>query len=390
MSLNETPKGERIHIGFFGQRNAGKSSLVNKITGQNLSVVSDVLGTTADPVTKAMELDNLGAVMLVDTAGIDDAGTLGEMRVEKTIKMIDKTDVAVLVTDGALTSADKELILKFKEKNIPYIVAHNKCELNFQKKALSDNEVYVSAKENINIDVLKSKLSEMGNGKLLRRIIGDFVKENDIILLVTPIDESAPKGRLILPQQQTIRDILDSDGICITVKETQLSEALKKVTPKLVITDSQVFSKVSEIVPENIPLTSFSILFARYKGNLWENVKGAKIIDSLCDGDTVLISEACTHHRKCEDIGTVKIPALIKKYTKKSVNFEFTSGGDFPEDLKKYKLIIHCGGCMITEREMKSRIEKAMAEKIPITNYGVAISYMNGILERATKIFNEF
>ena len=388
--MNETPKSERVHIVFFGKRNAGKSSLINAVCGQRVSIVSDVLGTTADPVTKAMELDNLGAVMLVDTAGIDDAGTLGEMRVEKTIKMIDKTDVAVLVTDGALTSADKELILKFKEKNIPYIVAHNKCELNFQKKALSDNEVYVSAKENINIDVLKSKLSEMGNGKLLRRIIGDFVKENDIILLVTPIDESAPKGRLILPQQQTIRDILDSDGICITVKETQLSEALKKVTPKLVITDSQVFSKVSEIVPENIPLTSFSILFARYKGNLWENVKGAKIIDSLCDGDTVLISEACTHHRKCEDIGTVKIPALIKKYTKKSVNFEFTSGGDFPEDLKKYKLIIHCGGCMITEREMKSRIEKAMAEKIPITNYGVAISYMNGILERATKIFNEF
>ena len=388
--MNETPKSERVHIVFFGKRNAGKSSLINAVCGQRVSIVSDVLGTTADPVTKAMELDNLGAVMLVDTAGIDDAGTLGEMRVEKTIKMIYKTDVAVLVTDGALTSADKELILKFKEKNIPYIVAHNKCELNFQKKALSDNEVYVSAKENINIDVLKSKLSEMGNGKLLRRIIGDFVKENDIILLVTPIDESAPKGRLILPQQQTIRDILDSDGICITVKETQLSEALKKVTPKLVITDSQVFSKVSEIVPENIPLTSFSILFARYKGNLWENVKGAKIIDSLCDGDTVLISEACTHHRKCEDIGTVKIPALIKKYTKKSVNFEFTSGGDFPEDLKKYKLIIHCGGCMITEREMKSRIEKAMAEKIPITNYGVAISYMNGILERATKIFNEF
>ncbi len=392
MSLNEKVSAERIHIAFFGLRNAGKSSVVNAVTGQSLSVVSDVKGTTTDPVKKAMELLPLGPVVIIDTAGIDDEGALGELRVEKTKKILNKTDIAILVIDAVkgMQKEDIALTEDFKKRNIPFIIAFNKVDLLSEKSALNDNEIYVSAKENFNIDELKNLI-----GKLIKTqentektLLGDIVKENDLIVLVTPIDSSAPKGRLILPQQQTIRELLDIGATVVVTKDTELKATLEKFKnpPKLVITDSQAFKKVSAIVPETIELTSFSILFARYKGELWGAVEGANKLDELQDGDLVLISEGCTHHRQCGDIGTEKLPNWIKKYTNKNIGFDFTSGSDFSEDLSKYKLIIHCGACMLTEREMKTRISLAEKQQIPISNYGIIIAKINGILERAVKM----
>lgn len=395
MSLNNTPSSERIHIGFFGQRNAGKSSVVNAVTGQKLSVVSDIKGTTTDPVKKAMELLPIGPVIILDTAGTDDTGELGKLRIEKTMQALSKTDIAVLVCDvtTGLTKDDKNLIEKFKEKNIKYLIAYNKCDLPFEEFNLENNEILISALKNININKLKEKLAEFGKERISdKRIVGDLLEKDDIAVLVTPIDSAAPKGRLILPQQMTIRDILDSCAVSVTIKETELKNTLKilKKKPKIVITDSQVFSYVSKLVPDDIPLTSFSILFSRYKGNLETAVKGAYILNDLKDNDTVLISEGCTHHRQCDDIGTVKLPKWICKFTNKKINFEFTSGTEFPDEkkLKKYSLIVHCGGCMLNEREMKSRINCAKSAGVPITNYGILIAHINGILKRATEIFN--
>ena len=396
MSLNEKVSAERIHIAFFGLRNAGKSSVVNAITNQSLSVVSDVKGTTTDPVKKAMELLPLGPVVIIDTPGIDDEGDLGELRVEKTRKILNKTDVAVLVVDSTkgIQKEDLSLIEDFKKRNIPFIIAFNKSDLLSEKTTLNDNEIYVSAQENINIDELKILV-----GKLIKTqensektLLGDIIKEKDLVVLVTPIDSSAPKGRLILPQQQTIRELLDIGATVVVTKDTELKETLNslKNPPRLVITDSQAFKKVNSIIPESVELTSFSILFARYKGELWSAVNGANKLDELQDGDCILISEGCTHHRQCGDIGTDKLPNWIKNYTNKNITFDFTSGGDFPDDLKKYKLIIHCGACMLTEREMKSRISLASEQKIPISNYGIIIAKINGILERAIKCYKNW
>ncbi len=392
MGLNEVSSGERIHIGFFGMRNAGKSSLVNAFTGQNLSVVSDVKGTTTDPVRKAMELLPLGPVLIIDTPGIDDEGALGEMRVQKAKEILSKTDIAILVCDAirGISDADEELIKIFSEKKIPYVIAYNKSDLLEKEKESSNNTVYVSAVTGENIELLKNTVASLTKKKEEKKyIVSDLINEGDVVVLVTPIDESAPKGRLILPQQQTIRDILDKGGIALTVQTNQLEPALEslKEKPRIVITDSQAFGKVSDIVPEDIPLTSFSILFARYKGELKSLVDGADALEKLSDGDKVLISEGCTHHRQCNDIGTVKMPGWIKKYTGKDITFEFTSGGEFPEDLSAYALVVHCGGCMLNEREMKSRQEKAISEAVPMVNYGMAIAKMNGILKRSLQVF---
>lgn len=391
MSLNDTPSGERIHIGFFGRRNAGKSSLVNAVTGQELAVVSDVKGTTTDPVYKAMELLPLGPVEIIDTPGFDDEGALGELRVKKTRQILAKTDIAVLVVDGStgLTDCDKELITLFRERELPYIIAHNKSDLTGSEFA-KGNEISVSAAENKNIFELKEMIGRLAKSAVSeRRIIGDLLNAGDIVVLVTPIDGSAPKGRMILPQVQTLRDILDADAIPVFAKEGQLADALEGLAkpPKMVITDSQVFGMVSRIVPEDVPLTSFSILMARYKGFLDAAVRGAAKIRTLREGDTVLISEGCTHHRQCGDIGAVKLPALLKKYTGKSLNIELSSGRDFPEELGKYALVIHCGGCMLNEREMSHRQNTAKAAGVPFTNYGTAIACMNGILRRSLGIF---
>ncbi|MDE5772038.1 MAG: [FeFe] hydrogenase H-cluster maturation GTPase HydF [Ruminococcus sp.] len=389
MSLNDTPSGERIHIGFFGKRNAGKSSLVNAVTGQDLSVVSDVKGTTTDPVSKAMELLPLGAVLITDTAGYDDEGQLGEMRIKKTKQILNKTDIAVLVVDAetGFSDTDSELVGLFREKNIPYVVAYNKSDI--KETECGENEIAVSSVNGTNIHELKEKIASLAvNSESKKYIVGDLIQPNDIIILVTPIDESAPKGRLILPQQQTIRDILNSDAVAVVTKEFQLAETLKKIPfPKMVITDSQVFGMVNKTVPENIPLTSFSILMARYKGFLETAVKGASSINNLKDGDTVLISEGCTHHRQCGDIGSVKLPALLKKFTGKNINIKLTSGREFPENLSEYRLVIHCGGCMLNGREVVSRMQSAQKQNIPFTNYGIAIAYMNGILKRSIEIF---
>ncbi len=394
MSLNSTPSAERIHIGFFGRRNAGKSSLVNAITGQNLSVVSDVLGTTTDPVYKAMELLPLGPVMIIDTPGIDDLGELGELRIKKTQDVLKKTDIAVLVVDSTntLTVQDNELIELFGEKNIPYILVYNKSDLSMTQES-GENKISVSSKTGYNIDNLKEligKLSKKPEND--KRLVSDLLSPEDVVVLVIPIDASAPKGRLILPQQQTIRDILESGAYCMAVRDTELNSALASLSkkPRLVITDSQAFQSVKDIVPKDIDLTSFSILFARYKGDLYEAVLGARAIDKLEDGDTVLISEGCTHHRQCEDIGTVKIPKWLREYTGKNINIKTSSGTEFYEDLSAYKLVIHCGGCMLNAREMKNRITSAKNQGIPFTNYGIAISYMKGILERSIKMFPEF
>lgn len=392
MGLNETPSANRIHIGFFGKRNSGKSSLVNAVTGQNLAIVSDVKGTTTDPVYKSMELLPLGPVMIIDTPGIDDEGTLGELRVRKSRQVLNKTDVAVLVIDSVIgkTKEDEELIALFGEKKINYIVAYNKADLLAQKSPETDNLILVSAKTGYNIETLKERIAALAvteEPKL--RIVGDLINPLDFVVLVVPIDKAAPKGRLILPQQQTIRDILEAGAIAIVVKESEFRETLENLgkKPRLVITDSQVFAKVSAETPKDIFLTSFSILFARYKGNLEIAIKGVKTLEYLQDGDTVLISEGCTHHRQCDDIGTVKLPRWIKDYTKKQLNFKFTSGTEFPDDLSEYKLIVHCGGCMLNEREMKYRQKCAAEQHVPITNYGILISYMQGILERSIAIF---
>lgn len=389
-NLNQTPSANRVHIGFFGKRNAGKSSVVNAVTGQQLSVVSDVLGTTTDPVSKAMELLPIGAVVIIDTPGFDDEGILGELRVKKTKQILSKTDIAVLVVDATIgkTAVDEQLIGIFDDKKIPYIVVYNKSDLK-SDLTLSDNEILISATEKINIDKLKEKIGALAvTENEEKKICSDLITENDFVVLVTPIDSAAPKGRMILPQVQTIRDVLDGNCTCIVVKETQLETTLKALgkKPRMVITDSQAFGYVKNIVPEDIFLTSFSILFARYKGFLNSAVLGAKAIEALKDGDKVLISEGCTHHRQCDDIGTVKMPKLIKAYTGKDIHFEWTSGGEFPDDLSEYKLVVHCGACMLNEREMTSRRKNADIQDIPFTNYGVMIAYMNGILKRSLEV----
>lgn len=395
MSLNSTPSANRIHIGIFGKRNCGKSSLINALTRQNLSIVSDTKGTTTDPVLKAMELLPIGPVVFIDTAGLDDEGELGQLRIAKTYQMLNKTDIALLVVDNSvgMTEEDKHILEKIQQKHIPYLIVQNKCDL--EKKSsleLSEDYMKVSAKTGFHIQELKEKIASLLPTETNQTpIVQDLLSPNDFVVLVVPIDSSAPKGRLILPQQQTIRDILDTNAVSIVVKDTELKETLENLgkTPRLVITDSQAFKQVSAIVPENILLTSFSILFARYKGNLDTVTKGAFAIDRLKDGDTVLISEGCTHHRQCGDIGTVKLPNLLRKYTQKDLHFAFTSGEEFPTDLTRYNLIIHCGGCMLNEREMKYRLRCATDTNVPITNYGIAIAKMNEILERSLEVFQK-
>lgn len=393
MGLNETPSANRVHIGIFGRRNAGKSSVMNALTNQSIAIVSDVPGTTTDPVLKAMELLPIGPAVMIDTPGIDDEGELGALRVKKSYQMLNKTDIAVMVLEGETESPeDTALIEKIRKKNIPFVIFHNKSDMlteNFSKK---EGHFYGSALKNIGINELKNEIARLAKGaETDRKIVGDILAPLDIAVLVVPIDSAAPKGRLILPQQQTIRDILEAGGISVVVKETELAQALKKsgTPPKIVITDSQAFGAVSRIVPEDILLTSFSILFARYKGNLETAVRGAKALDGLKDGDSILISEGCTHHRQCGDIGTVKLPAWVKKHTGKNVRFEFTSGTEFPDDLRKYALAIHCGGCMLNEREMKYRYAYAEEQGLPITNYGIAIAHMHGILKRSVEPFED-
>ena len=387
MSLNGTPSANRVHIGIFGRRNAGKSSVMNALTNQDTAIVSDVKGTTTDPVQKAMELLPLGPVMIIDTPGIDDEGGLGGMRVQKSFQMLNKTDIAVVVTEGTEERAeDLALIEKIRKKGIPYVIFHNKCDTLCEEYVREDGHLYGSALNKIGIDELKAaiiKLAESGASD--KKIVGDLLNPLDAAVLVVPVDSAAPKGRLILPQQQTIRDILEAGAVSVVVKETELEQALGKlaVKPKIVITDSQAFGMVSKIVPDDIWLTSFSILFARYKGTLEAAVRGASAIEALRDGDRVLISEGCTHHRQCGDIGTVKLPNLLRKYTGRSFEFEFTSGTEFPDDLSRYKLVIHCGGCMLNEREVKHRYSCAAEQGVNITNYGTAIAYMNGILKRS-------
>ncbi|MCR5213143.1 MAG: [FeFe] hydrogenase H-cluster maturation GTPase HydF [Eubacterium sp.] len=399
MGLNDTPSGERLRISFFGKRNSGKSSLVNAITNQQISVVSDTLGTTTDPVNKAMELLPLGPVLITDTPGYDDIGELGELRVKRTRQILNKTDIAILVTDASrdMDSSEEELITIFKEKNIPYIIAKNKSDLvisdlDTNNSTEDGNIVYTSATNGTNIHLLKETIGRIKpSDENPLRLVGDIINKEDLIVLVIPIDESAPKGRLILPQQQAIRDILESGAYAISTRETELASLLSKMNPKpdLVITDSQAFGKVSKDTPEDIPLTSFSILMARYKGFLETAVMGAKTIDSLKDGDKVLISEGCTHHRQCGDIGTVKLPKWLKERTGKDLEILATSGADFPQNLEEYKLIIHCGGCMLSSREMIYRMKCAIDAGIPFTNYGVAIAYMKGILRRSIGVFPE-
>lgn len=396
--MNQTTSADRIHIGFFGLRNAGKSSLVNAITGQELAVVSDVKGTTTDPVKKAMELLPLGPVVIIDTPGIDDEGALGELRVKKARQVLNYTDIAILVTDATTTFTQKEqnLVELFQKKEIPYLIVRNKSDLLQQGTAdvreteLQEQTLCVSTITKENIEALKNRIATIGKQKENnKKIVSDLIAPKDIVVLVTPIDKSAPKGRLILPQQQTIRDILDAGAIAIVTKETELQETLDslKYPPKMVITDSQAFKKVAAIVPKEIPLTSFSILFMRYKGSLESMAAGAQVLEQLEDGDKILISEGCTHHRQCGDIGTEKLPNWIRAYSGKKVQFIFTSGMEFPEELESYRLIIHCGGCMLNEREMQYRIRQSKDQGIPITNYGVAIAKMNGILERSLELF---
>ncbi len=394
MSLNDTPSAERVHIGFFGLRNAGKSSLVNAVTGQSLSLVSDVKGTTTDPVKKAMELLPLGPVVIIDTPGVDDEGELGEMRVKRAKQILNSVDIAVLVVgaEKGLSSADRELIELFESKKTAYIIAYNKADLLSEIPDLAENEIYVSAVSGMNIDNLKEMLAKsMKIKEASKRVVGDLIEQNDLVVLVIPIDESAPKGRLILPQQQVIRDVLESGASAVACRDTELAQTLASLgkKPKLVITDSQAFGRVSKDTPEDIPLTSFSILFVRYKGDLTAAVHGAAQLDRLKDGDTVLISEGCTHHRQCNDIGTVKMPNWVKNHTKKNINFEFTSGKDFPEDLSKYALVIHCGGCMLNSREMQYRTGHSADCNVPMTNYGIAIAHMHGILRRSIELFPE-
>lgn len=391
MGLQDTPSSERVQIGFFGCRNAGKSSLVNAVTNQEMAVVSPVKGTTTDPVTKAMELLPLGPVLIIDTPGIDDEGGLGEQRVKRTKQILNRIDCAVLVVDSVAgkTKADEELLNLFQEKQIPFLVAYNKSDL--QMPILSGkNEVAVSALQKTGIEELKERIAALGKeNQKERMLVRDLVKAEDLVVLVTPIDSSAPKGRLILPQQQTIRDLLEADAIPVVTKENTLKTTLESLAkkPAMVITDSQAFAQVSKDTPLDIPLTSFSILMARYKGFLEGAVQGVAAIETLQDGDKVLICEGCTHHRQCEDIGTVKIPRWLRQHTGKELELMHTSGKDFPEDLSPYRLVIHCGGCMLNEREVAYRQKCAADAGIPFTNYGIAIAYMTGILKRSIEIF---
>lgn len=394
MGLNDTPAAERVHIGFFGLRNAGKSSVVNAVTGQELAVVSDVKGTTTDPVKKSMELLPLGPVVIVDTPGTDDEGALGALRVKKAKQALEYTDIAVLVVDAArgLEAGDRALIALFSEKNLPYVVAYNKADLLAGCPPPTENSIYVSAATGQNIRELKEMLARLtksaGNEK---RLVADLMSGGETAVLVVPIDSAAPKGRLILPQQQTIRDILEAGAAAVVCRDSEFSDTLARLgaPPKLVVTDSQVFGKISAETPADVLLTSFSILFARYKGNLPELVRGVAQLTRLKDGDRVLISEGCTHHRQCGDIGTVKLPAWIRKYTGRNPEFCFTSGTEFPEDLSQYALILHCGGCMLNEREMQSRLRRAAECGVPVTNYGIAIAQMHGILRRSLEPFPE-
>ena len=390
MSLNETPSAERLHIGFFGMRNAGKSSLVNAVTGQDLSVVSPVKGTTTDPVKKAMELLPLGPVVILDTPGLDDEDDLGQLRVKKARDALNKTDLAVLVVDAAvgLRTEDEALRKELEERKIPYVVVHNKADL----VAKRENGLYVSAVTGEGVDLLKEKLGEFAKQRKTPRVlVADLLQPGDVVVLVTPIDESAPKGRIILPQQMTLREVLDCHASAVVCQPEELEAVLKGLhkPPRMVITDSQVFGKVAKIVPQDIILTSFSILMARYKGDLKSLVQGAAVLKTLKDGDKVLISEGCTHHRQCNDIGTVKMPGWIEGFSGAKPEYHFTSGGEFKEDLCQYKVIVHCGGCMLNEAEMKHRMAKAAECGVPIVNYGIAIAPMHGILPRSLELFPE-
>lgn len=403
MSMNQTPMSERVHIGFFGKRNAGKSSVMNAVTGQDLAVVSEVKGTTTDPVYKSMELLPLGPVVMMDTPGIDDEGELGKLRVKKSYQVLNKTDAAVLVIDGlsGASEEDAAMLKKIRKKQIPYTVVLNKQDLaseeikeqTIQMLGIGREQLLsVSAADGTGINELKERIAQIAKPEELeRRIIGDMISPSDFIVLVVPIDSAAPKGRLILPQQQTIRDILEADAVSVVIKEDRVRETIESLgkKPRLVITDSQAFETVAADTPEDILLTSFSILFARYKGNLEMAVKGVTALDKLENGDKILISEGCTHHRQCDDIGTVKIPRWIREYTGKEIQFETTSGTQFPDELGAYKLIVHCGGCMLNEREMKYRLSCAEDQGVPMTNYGILIAYMKGILKRSVELFPE-
>ena len=401
MGMNQTPASERVHIGFFGKRNAGKSSIINAVTGQDLAIVSDVMGTTTDPVYKTMELLPLGPVMVIDTPGIDDEGKLGALRVKKSYQVLNKTDIGVLVIDSTVGKGPQEeaLIRRFREKGIPFVVVYNKCDLlpegplSAAGNSPAEHSIYVSAARNIHIQELKELIASLKPEDTHRYpLIGDLMSPGDLIVLVVPIDKAAPKGRLILPQQQTIRDILDHGGLSLVVRDTELKDALANlcaggITPRLVVTDSQVFARVSQDTPAHIPLTSFSILFARYKGDLGTAVQGAAALDQVQDGDKILIAEGCTHHRQCDDIGTHKIPGWIRQYTGKNPEFVFTSGTEFPDDVSGYRLVVHCGGCMLNEREMKYRTACCRDQGVPITNYGILIAQVTGILRRSLEPF---
>lgn len=396
MSMNSTPSANRLHIGFFGRRNAGKSSVVNAVTNQELSVVSDTKGTTTDPVTKSMELLPLGPVLIIDTPGYDDEGALGELRVKKAKQVLNKTDIAVLVVDATvgISPVDHELIALFQAKKIPYLTAYNKCDLlsvrDMRTLSQDASSVLVSATDRKNIDQLKEKIALLVDPEDEKKLVSDLILPGDIVVLVTPIDSAAPKGRLILPQQQVIRDLLSADAVSVVIKENEVEQTLAMLAkkPRMVITDSQAFHIVAKATPRDIPLTSFSILMARYKGFLSSAVAGAMAIDGLQDGDKVLICEGCTHHRQCDDIGTVKLPRWLETYTGKSLLYEFTSGGGFPEELSPYKVIIHCGGCMLNEREVQYRMKCAQDQGVPFTNYGTVIALTQGILSRSLEIFD--
>ena len=403
MGMNQTPASERVHISFFGKRNAGKSSVINAVTGQDLAIVSSVMGTTTDPVYNSMELLPLGPVVVIDTPGIDDEGELGALRVRKSYQVLNKTDIAILVVDSTTGKGEEEFALlhKFHEKHIPYLVVYNKIDLlsveEIKNLAMSvrAGEVLASAADGMNIQELKEKIATLKPEDTHQYpLIQDLIEPLDLVILVVPIDKAAPKGRLILPQQQTIRDILERGALSLVVRDTELKSTLdhflaQGVCPKLVVTDSQAFARVSKDVPENITLTSFSILFARYKGELETQLKGVAALSSIEDGDHILIAEGCTHHRQCGDIGTCKMPEWIRNYTGKEPVFEFTSGTEFPDDVSSYKMVVHCGGCMLNEREMKYRIACCQDQGVPITNYGILIAQVTGILKRSLGPFPE-
>ena len=400
MGMNQTPSSERVHIGLFGKRNAGKSSVINAVTNQDIAIVSAVRGTTTDPVYKSMELLPLGPVMLIDTPGLDDKGELGALRVQKGLDVLRKTDIALLIVDGTagMSPEDERMEEELKKRGLPYLVVFNKWDLVQEKSAGEENSgaepederhIRVSARTGEGIQELKERLARMVPAGKEKRLVGDLLEPQDLVVLVVPIDKAAPKGRLILPQQQTIRDVLESGAVSVVVREKELKETLKKLgtKPKLVITDSQVFGLVDRDTPEDILLTSFSILFARYKGNLAQAVRGAGALESLRDGDKILISEGCTHHRQCDHIGTVKLPRWIENYTGKKPEFVFTSGTGFERNLKEYHMIVHCGGCMLNEQEMQYRLKMAENQGVPMANYGILIAYMKGILERSLQPF---